>query len=62
MRISEKYDKFFMNQLVRIKMKIQRRKKKFENAIFLSNENEDYIFCDTSSSPTTIKRNKKRVI
>ena len=49
-----------MNQLIRIKMKTRRRKKDFENTIPLSNKNENYIFCDTPSSPTTTKRDKKR--
>ena len=50
-----------MRELVRIEFKSYMRKNVIEDLIPLSNDNDDYLFYDTSSL-SFIARNKRRVI
>ena len=61
MNIFERYDNLFMRELVRIKFKIHSRENDVKNFISLSNDDNDYLFCDTFSLLFII-RNRRRII
>ena len=62
MNILKRYNNFFTRELVRVEFKFYMRKNAIiENLIFLSNNDNNYLFYNISSL-LLISRNKKRVI
>ena len=62
MNILKRYDNLFVRELVRVKFKSYTRENVItKNLISLLNNNNDYLFYNTSSL-LSISRNKKRVI
>ena len=61
MNTLKRYNNLFVRELVHIEFKIQSRENNVENLIPLSNNNNDYLFYNTSLS-SSVARDRKRVI